>query len=192
MKMNHHDAPAETKHTVLIAEDEASTRLFLQHHLDKAGFRPLPAKNGREALSLLSDSVKVVLVDLTMPDLSGLECIRQMRRTHPGVEPIVVTASSEIGDAVEAMKCGAFDYITKPVNVDELIEAVRRASRTAELAEENLQLKEAIGQPYGETRSSAPRPRPAESSSSLRRSRRSTVRSWSPGKAVRVKVWSPG
>jgi len=150
MKMTQRDTRFETRPTVLIAEDEASTRVFLQHHLDRAGFRPLPAKDGREALSLLSDNVAVALIDLGMPDLSGLDCIRHMRRTHPDVEPIVVTASSEIGDAVEAMKCGAFDYITKPVNVDELIESVRRAARTSELTQENRQLKDAIGLPYAD------------------------------------------
>ena len=151
MKMTHRGTRTGTKPTVLIAEDESSTRLFLQDQLDKAGFHALPAKDGHEALSLLSDSVRVALVDLTMPDLGGLECIRRMRHSHPDVEPIVVTASSAVSDAVEAMKCGAFDYITKPVDVDELVEAVRRASRTAELAEENRQLKEAIGLPYAET-----------------------------------------
>ncbi len=151
MKMTQRETRPPSRPTVLIAEDEASTRLFLQHQLDKAGFRPLPAKDGHEALSLLSDAVTVALIDLRMPDLSGIECIRRMRRTHPDVEPIVVTASSDIGDAVEAMKCGAFDYITKPVNVDELIESVRRASRTAELTQENRQLKDAISLPYAET-----------------------------------------
>ncbi len=151
MKMTQRETRPASRPTVLIAEDEASTRLFLQHQLDKAGFRPLPAKDGHEALSLLSDAVTVALIDLRMPDLSGIECIRRMRRTHPDVEPIVVTASSDIGDAVEAMKCGAFDYITKPVNVDELIESVRRASRTAELTQENRQLKDAISLPYAET-----------------------------------------
>jgi two-component system response regulator HydG len=132
---------------VLVADDDESARVFLQYHLEKAGFRVLPARDGRAAFDLLSDAVNVALLDLDMPEPGGLASLRHIRKAYPDVESIIVTSSSEIGDAVEAMKSGAFDYVTKPVNVSELVDAVHRATRTAQLARENKQLRQAIGLP---------------------------------------------
>jgi DNA-binding NtrC family response regulator len=148
--MSNDETVYDVKPTILVAEDDESTRVFLQHQLEKARFRVLPARNGREALDLLSDTVTVALLDLGMPELGGLECIRRIRRSHPDIESIVVTASAEVADAVEAMKGGAFDYITKPINVEELLESVHRAVRTVHLARENRQLREAIALPWAE------------------------------------------
>ena len=137
----------ESRPTVLAADDDASTRVFLQHHLEKAGFRVLPARDGREALELMSEVVAVALLDLSMPEAGGLDILRHLRKNYPDVQSIIVTSSSEISDAVEAMKNGAFDYITKPVNVTELVECVQRALHTSQLERENRQLRQAISLP---------------------------------------------
>jgi DNA-binding NtrC family response regulator len=141
---------AENRPIVLVADDDETTRVFLQYHLEKAGFRVVVARDGRAAVDLLSENVQVALLDLDMPDPGGLACLRHIRKNHPDVESIIVTSSGEIGDAVQAMKDGAFDYVTKPVNVDELIEAAERAARTSQLARENRQLRQAIGIPSAE------------------------------------------
>src|SRR5687768_17500786 len=100
----------DVRPTVLVADDDESARVFLQYHLEKAGFRVLPARDGRAAFDLLSDSVTVALLDLDMPEPGGIASLRHIRKSFPDVESIIVTSSSEIGDAVEAMKSGAFDY----------------------------------------------------------------------------------
>jgi DNA-binding NtrC family response regulator len=140
----------DARPTVLVADDDESTRVFLQYQLEKAGFRVLPARDGRSAVELLADNVTVALLDLNMPEPGGLACLQHIRRAHADIEPIIVTSSSEVSDAVQAMKHGAFDYVTKPVNVDELVEAVRRAVRTAGLARENRQLRQAVAQPWAD------------------------------------------
>jgi DNA-binding NtrC family response regulator len=82
-----------------------------------------------------------------MPEAGGLEILRHIRKAHADIETIIVTSSSEIADAVEAMRSGAFDYVTKPVKVNELIECIQRAVRTSQLARENRQLRHAISLP---------------------------------------------
>jgi DNA-binding NtrC family response regulator len=137
----------DTRPVVLVADDDETTRVFLQYHLEKAGVRVLTAGDGRTAVELLAENVQVALLDLDMPDPGGLACLRHIRKAHSDIETIIVTSSGEVGDAVQAMKNGAFDYVTKPVNVDELIEAVHRGIRTSQLTRENRQLRQAIGIP---------------------------------------------
>lgn len=133
--------------TVLVADDDKSTRILLAHHLEKAGFQVLLASNGREAIEMLSDAVAVALFDLNMPEIGGIECLQYVRKKYADAESIIITASTEVAHAVQAMKSGAFDYLTKPVNVDELVALVRRTARTAQLKRENRQLRQAIGLP---------------------------------------------
>jgi len=140
----------DNRPTVLAADDDASARVFLQYHLEKAGFRVLLARDGREALDMLSDAVTVALLDLSMPEAGGLEILRHIRKSYADIETIIVTSSSEIADAVEAMRSGAFDYVSKPVKVDELVECVQRAVRTSQLTRENKQLRQAISLPCTE------------------------------------------
>ncbi|MGI8785649.1 MAG: sigma-54-dependent transcriptional regulator [Acidobacteriota bacterium] len=137
--------------TVLVADDDKSTRILLAHHLEKAGFQVLLASNGREAIEMLSDAITVALFDLNMPEVGGIECLQYARKKYADAESIIITASTEVAHAVQAMKSGAFDYLTKPVNVDELVALVRRTARTAQLKRENRQLRQAIGLPKSPT-----------------------------------------
>lgn len=131
--------------TVLVADDDEEIRSVLVHHLTLAGYRCLTAAHGKEALARMIDEVAVVLLDLRMPGLNGFECLNYIREHYKNTETIIFTASQEIADAVKAMKGGAFDYVTKPLNFDAVIALVQQAARTARLSEENRLLKQVIG-----------------------------------------------
>jgi phosphoserine phosphatase RsbU/P len=113
---------------VLIADDDAGTRLLLRKKLEQAGYAVIAAKNGREAINRLSDSISAAVVDLKMPDIDGMECLRHIRDKFPDLSPIMLTASENIANAVEAMRQGALDYVTKPFNAKQLVALVGKAA----------------------------------------------------------------
>ncbi|HSR51152.1 MAG TPA: sigma-54 dependent transcriptional regulator [Acidobacteriota bacterium] len=137
----------ESRPSVLLADDDAVIRRLVQRRLEAAGLRVIAASDGNEALAKVCDSIQVALLDLQMPGPGGMECLQHISEAHPSVESIIITASSDIGDAVDAMKAGAFDYLTKPLNLDEVIELVYRAASTFKLKQENRQLRAAMGMP---------------------------------------------
>ncbi len=112
---------------VLVADDDAGTRLLLRKKLEAAGYSVITAKNGREAINRLSNSISAAVVDLKMPDIDGMECLRHIQKAFPDLSPIMLTASENIANAVEAMKQGALDYVTKPFNAKQLIALVGKA-----------------------------------------------------------------
>lgn len=132
---------------VLVADDDAVTRKLLSRHLESAGFQTLVAADGREALKKMSGDVTVALLDLQMPELSGLQCLAKFREAFPDVPVIMISQFGEVRDAVAAMKQGAFEYITKPVDPEELITRVRQAMKASGLERENRQLRQAVSSP---------------------------------------------
>lgn len=133
-------------HTVLVIDDEPAHRLMVRVVLGDAGFRVLEADNGATGLNILRiKSVDVVLLDMRMPGMSGLEVLQRLREggTFPPV--IMLTAFGNVGSAVEAMKTGAFDYLSKPADNDELLAVVQKAAEHASLRRENRELKKQIG-----------------------------------------------
>ncbi|GIW72582.1 MAG: acetoacetate metabolism regulatory protein AtoC [Planctomycetota bacterium] len=113
---------------VLLAEDEPNLRRLLAHELAAVGMSVEAAPRGDEALRLLCERpFDVVVLDLKMPGLHGMEVLREARRAGAGAEVIVLTGHGTIESVVEAMKLGAFDYLTKPCRLDELELLVRRA-----------------------------------------------------------------
>ena len=136
--------PARTAQ-VLIAEDNLVTRTALAHHVKKTGFETLLASDGEQAKSMMSDEVDVVLLDQQMPKASGMECLVRFRKDFPDAAVIMVTSSDDVANAVEAMKLGATEYITKPFDPEELMVVVRRAAEAAETARENRRLKAVVG-----------------------------------------------
>lgn len=133
-------------HTVLVIDDEPAHRLMVRVVLGDAGFRVLEADNGATGLNILrTKSVDVVLLDMRMPGMSGLEVLQRLREggTFPPV--IMLTAFGNVGSAVEAMKTGAFDYLSKPADNDELLAVVQKAAEHARLRRENRELKKQIG-----------------------------------------------
>ncbi len=114
---------------VLIADDEESIRLVLSTALTQAGHDVQVAKNGSEALTALgSRDFDVAILDVRMPDMSGLDVLARVREGDNPVIVIVVTAQNTMANAIEAMKRGAFDYLTKPFDLDEVRTLVARAS----------------------------------------------------------------
>ncbi len=135
---------------ILVADDDEIVRGVLEEALLEADFEVVSAHDGQEALALLSDAISVAVLDLRMPHRDGLECLQVIRKQYPDIETIICTASGDVSDAVRAMKDGAFEYLTKPVNIEELVELVERALASRELKEENRRLRQAIAAPRTE------------------------------------------
>ena len=112
--------------TILIADDEAVQREMLGGYLEKKGFTVHLAASGREALAIIAETTVDILVsDQKMPGMSGIELAGEVRRNHPNVSVVIVTAFGSIDDAVSAMKSGVEDYVTKPVNRESVHTALR-------------------------------------------------------------------
>lgn len=136
---------------ILVAEDDPDTGHILQHHLQKAGFTVELVADGKAAMARMADDVLVGLFDLKMPKATGMDCLQYVREKFPDTPVIVMSAFGEIQDAVQAMRMGAFHYLTKPFQPDELIAQVRHAIRAVELARDNKMLRQAISPPMPST-----------------------------------------
>lgn len=135
--------------TLLIVDDERNTRDALSRFL-KRRYNVLAAEDGPTALEVLANhAVDVVLSDIRMPGMSGLELLAKIRERHPSVAVIMLTAYGEIETAVEAMKGGAADYLSKPVNFDDLLIRIDRALRSSEVEAENRRLHRQLDAKYG-------------------------------------------
>lgn len=133
--------------TVLVIDDEPAHRLMVRVVLGDAGFRVLEADNGSSGLvTLRSKPVDVVLLDMRMPGMSGLDVLQKMHEEAMTTPVIMLTAFGNVGSAVEAMKIGAWDYLTKPTDNDELLAVVQKAAEHVRLTRENRDLKKQIGQ----------------------------------------------
>ena len=111
---------------ILLADDDMVMHSIFKYHLKKAGFETIAFINGKEALEAVSDETAVVLLDLHMPVMDGITCLRCIRERFEHVSVIMVTASDNVSDAVEAMKYGASDYLIKPVKPPELVALVEK------------------------------------------------------------------
>jgi DNA-binding NtrC family response regulator len=138
---------SSSKITILLADDDELVRHLLSDILTEEGFETISAIDGHEAVDLLNAEVSVALFDITMPGKTGLECLEFVRKHYPSIESIIITGSSEVSDAVKAMKLGAFDYVLKPIDPDAIVELVKRAVAYRRLKDENRQLRNAIGLP---------------------------------------------
>ena len=118
----------ERRIRVLIVDDEQGFREALAKRLDKRGAVVSQAGDGEQALAALDrESVDVVLLDVNMPGLSGLTVLDRIRADHPNTEVILVTGQASTRDGVTGIKAGAFDYLTKPIEIEQLIEKIRQA-----------------------------------------------------------------
>ncbi len=119
---------------ILLVDDDLAHRTMLRLHLAEAGYLVTEAEDGDIALALLADrSFSLVLLDMRMQRVDGLEALAAMTKSHPQLPVIMVTAFSSVETAVEAMRQGAFDYLTKPVDIDQLLLVVERALRNRQL-----------------------------------------------------------
>jgi two-component system response regulator AtoC len=123
--------------TILIAEDERTARTSLAGLLETEGFRVLTAENGTEALSLLlSEEPEAAILDIRMPGMDGLTVLRRAREGGSDSALIVMTAQGDSSTAIDAMKLGAFDYVSKPLDFKVLLTQVQRAIEQRKLARE--------------------------------------------------------
>ena len=130
---------------LLIVDDEQGMREFLSICLTRAGYQCLAVGSGAEAMRLLSDrQFDLVITDLTMPGIGGMEVLRHACALPNPPMVIMITAFGTTDTAIEAMKVGAYDYLTKPFKVDEITVVVRRALERLDLASENIRLREEL------------------------------------------------
>ena len=130
---------------ILIAEDEANLRLVLQKELERLGYRVQAAPDGEAALRKLEESnVDVLLCDINMPRIDGMEVLRRVHERPNPPEVLMLTGQATVETAVEAMKLGAYDYLTKPYRIAELDVRVRQAVEKRRLRVDNLRLREQL------------------------------------------------
>jgi two-component system, NtrC family, response regulator AtoC len=124
---------------VLIVDDEVNIRRVLAAMLKREGYEVTTAADGEQALGALQKTpVHVVVTDLVMPRMGGMELLRRVTGEFPDVPVIVITAHGSVDSAVAALKAGAFDYITKPFEQDELKKVIAKAARAHDLERQNL------------------------------------------------------
>ena len=135
---------------ILVVDDDESLRWVTQAQLQQAGYQVDASASGDDALDRIHDApADLVITDLMMPGMSGVELLKKIRTDYPEVIVILVTAFGTVENAVEAMKAGAYDYITKPVNIDELLLIVRRGLEHLDLREEVRNLRSSLDKKYG-------------------------------------------
>jgi len=137
------------RETILVVDDQASAREVLSRYLENVGYRPLTAESVARAQEILEvQSVDLVLVDLRMPGADGLEGLKQFKKYDQQIPVILVTAHATVESAVAAMKLGAFDYMRKPIEFDEMEIVIGRALEHRRLLEENRKLRAVIESQY--------------------------------------------
>jgi len=119
-----------TKVNVLLVDDEAPFVATLTKRLSKRDLKITPAYDGREALKKLDDdrALEVVILDVKMPGMDGIETLREIKSMHPLVEVVMLTGHATVETAIEGMKLGAFDYLMKPCDIDLLVSKVEEAA----------------------------------------------------------------
>ncbi|MEE8417750.1 MAG: sigma-54 dependent transcriptional regulator, partial [candidate division Zixibacteria bacterium] len=142
---------AVSKARILVIDDEASMGEFMQIMLDKAGYDVTAETSAHSALQNLKRSqtdtenrYNLLITDLMMPEMSGLEILTEVKKIDPDLGVIVMTAFGSIDTAVEALKKGANDYITKPFKVDEIKISIKKAIEQKQIKKQNMALKESL------------------------------------------------
>ena len=139
----------KNKYKLLIVDDEGSLREMLAILLRREGYNVEQADNGAVAFEMVQQSIyDLIITDIQMPRMTGIELLRQLREQDNEVTVMMVTAFSSTEEAVEAMKLGAYDYITKPFKNDEIRLVIRNALERKQLQLENRQLKQQLGERF--------------------------------------------
>jgi len=136
-------------YNILVIDDEAAQRDVLTGYLKKKGYTILSASSGKEGIEFTkSHPVDIILSDFKMPDLNGIEVLEQVKKINPEISFVIVTAYGTVENAVKAMRLGAFDYISKPVDLDELDLMIERIIEHKNLKSENQLLKTQLQEKY--------------------------------------------
>ena len=137
------------KPLILLIDDDDSLRRVIEFSLTEARYQVRTAASGEDGLRLFEEEpFDAVITDITMPGMSGMEVLARIRRVNAGIPVLIITAYGTIESAVDAMKQGAFDYITKPFNRDELRLTLDRALTMSRLTRENVELRAEIQGKY--------------------------------------------
>jgi DNA-binding NtrC family response regulator len=130
---------------ILLVDDEVKLLKIISSSLEKKGYHIYTAPNGYEARrKLIEKDVDIVFLDLMLPDMNGLELLQEFSGLYPQKVYIIMTAYGDIPSAVSAMKEGAFDYLVKPVRLDEIVVVIEKASQWLKMKEENQLLKDKL------------------------------------------------
>ena len=122
---------------ILVVDDERLIRWSLEQTLEKAGYDVETAEDGAAAIAAVrQEAPDLVLLDLKLPDIDGLEVLRQVKGAHADVPVVIMTAYADVGTAVEAMRLGAYDYVPKPIDFDNLAVTLRNALETRQLRQQ--------------------------------------------------------
>src|ERR1035437_8605498 len=135
---------------ILVVDDDDSLRWVLQTQLEQMGYTVIAAADGAKAIEAIEkDPPALVLTDLKMPGMSGMELLEQIRHGYPELPVLIVTAFGTIQSAVQAMRAGAYDYLAKPIDYDELALSVKRVLEHFRLVEEVRTLRASLDRKYG-------------------------------------------
>src|SRR5687767_5636018 len=133
--------------TILVVEDDTESRAAMLKVLEAAGCKTMEADNGQQALDLVLDgNIDVLVTDLRLPVMDGVELLKRAKATDQEIEVILITGHGTVEVAVEAIKEGAYDFITKPVKKTQLLHAVEKASERQYLQRENKELRSQLSQ----------------------------------------------
>ncbi len=136
-------------HKILVVEDDETVRDVLRIFLGEKGFQATLAKNGEAGLDVLrQEKFDLILTDLVMPGISGMDVLKEVMASRLNIPVVVMTAFGTVQTAVEAMRIGAFDYLTKPFNLDELMIVLDKALSVSKLQKENVMLKMQLKKKY--------------------------------------------
>ena len=136
---------------IVVCDDEEGIREFFKIMLSREGYQVTVHRNGKETLGFLKQSgeVDIVIADIQMPEMSGLELLSQVKELHPDSIFILMTAYSSAETAIQAIKLGAYDYIKKPFKLEEVKLVIQKALESRSLKNENIHLKKELGVRYG-------------------------------------------
>jgi DNA-binding NtrC family response regulator len=136
-------------YNILLIDDEATQRDILCGYLKKKGYKILSASSGEDGINITKNSsIDIILSDFKMTDLNGIQVLEQVRKINPEISFVIVTAYGTVENAVKAMRLGAFDYISKPVDLDELDLMIERIIEHKNLKSENKLLKTQLQEKY--------------------------------------------
>ena len=139
------DAFFDAAPRVLVVDDEKVIREILADFLSLEGFEVRTADDGQSALKELEgNAYDLVISDLKMPGMGGLELLNELNRTHPGIVTIIMTGFGTVETAIDAMRHGAYDYVMKPFRIEEVVHIIQRGLEKKRLTAENLRLREAV------------------------------------------------